>query len=203
MFRTVRGVLTAGLLLASLQPLNAHAQSATQDLPSDLEVGDGFTPFLRAHAAGTQNYICLGTASGVEWRFIGPQATLFVTFPGGFDQQVATHFLSPNPEEGGAPRATWQLSLDTSRVWARAVKTVDDPTVIGSGNIAWLLLQRVGSQAGPEGGSLLAQTRYIQRINTAGGKAPAAGCAQIADAGAVALVPYTTDYVFFKAARTR
>jgi len=59
------------------------------------------------------------------------------------------------------------------------------------------------AQAGPEGGSLLTQTRYIQRINTAGGKAPATGCAQIADAGTVALVPYTTDYVFFKAARTR
>lgn len=203
MFRTVRGVLTAGLLLAGLQPLTAHAQPITPDLPAELEVGEGFTPFLRAHAAGTQNYICLATASGVEWRFTGPQATLFVTFPGGFDQQVATHFLSPNPEESGAPRATWQLSLDTSRVWARAVKTVDDPAVIGTGNIAWLLLERVGRQAGPEGGSLLAQTRYIQRIDTAGGKAPATGCVQLTDAGNVALVPYTTDYVFYKAARTR
>jgi hypothetical protein len=203
MFRTVRGVLTAGILLAGLQPLTAHARPATPDLPSDLEVGEGFTPFLRAHAAGTQNYICLATASGVAWRFTGPQATLFVTFPGGFDQQVTTHFLSPNPEEGGTPRPTWQLSLDTSRVWGRVVKTVDDPAVIGSSAIPWLLLERAGAQAGPEGGSRLAQTRYIQRINTAGGKAPATGCAQIADAGAVALVPYTTDYVFFKAARTR
>ena len=36
----------------------------------------------------------------------------------------------------------------------------------------------------------------IQRINTSGGGAPSTGCRQPTDAGAVALVPYSTDYVF-------
>lgn len=203
MFRTVRGVLTAGILLAGLQAPTAQAHASSPDLPADFEVREGFTPFLRTRAAGTQNYICLATASGVAWRFTGPQATLYVTFPGGFDQQVTTHFLSANPEEGGMGRPTWQHSLDTSRVWGRVVKTLDDAAIVAPGAIPWLLLERAGAQAGPEGGSLLAQTRYIHRINTAGGKAPATGCVQLTDAGNVALVPYTTDYVFYKAARTR
>ena len=47
----------------------------------------------------------------------------------------------------------------------------------------------------------LTQAKYIQRINTTGGVAPATGCAVATDLGAIALVPYTTDYVFFRARR--
>lgn len=39
----------------------------------------------------------------------------------------------------------------------------------------------------------------IQRINTTGGVAPAAGCASRDDAGKRARVPYTADYVYFTA----
>ena len=73
-----------------------------------------------------QNYICLPVGAAFAWRPIGPQATLFQTFFG-FRQQVGTHFLSANPDEGGVARATWQHSLDTSRVWARLIETSSDP----------------------------------------------------------------------------
>ena len=172
------------------------AAGADAAIPAKL-VPEGATPYLRAHALGTQNYACVATGSGLAWRFVGPQATLFVTVLG-FEQQVTTHFLSPNPEEGGLARATWQGSFDSSRVWARTTQIVDDPAIVGAGNIPWLLLQRAGSRRGPTGGSLLSQATWVQRIRTAGGVAPATGCTQATDVGALALVPYSTDYVFFR-----
>ena len=186
------GVAALGLAV----PARAVAAPEASALPPVL-IPDGATPYLRTHAVGTQNYICLATGSGLAWRFIGPQATLFVTVLG-FEQQVTTHFLSPNPDEAGVARATWQASLDSSRVWARATQIVDDPAVIGTGNIPWLLLQRVGARRGPTGGSLLSQATWIQRVNTVGGVAPATGCSQSTDTGRIALVPYSTDYVFLR-----
>jgi hypothetical protein len=51
---------------------------------------------------GTQDYICLPSG----WTFFGPQATLFNER----DEQIITHFLSPNPfEPGTPPRATRHL----------------------------------------------------------------------------------------------
>jgi hypothetical protein len=182
--------------LGSLAPAAAAAGPVGPDLPPVL-VPDGARPFLRTHAVGTQNYVCVATGAGLAWRFVGPQATLFVRIAG-FEQQLTTHFLSPNPDEAGIYRATWQGSLDTSRVWARATQVVDDPSVVGAGTIPWLLLARAGARRGPTGGGLLAQTTWIQRINTSGGVAPSTGCTQPTDAGAVALVPYSTDYVFLR-----
>jgi hypothetical protein len=172
----------------------AAAAPAPSALPPIL-IPEGATPYLRTHAVGTQNYVCVATGSGLAWRFAGPQATLFVTVLG-VEQQVTTHFLSPNPDEAGIARATWQGSFDSSRVWAKATQVVDDPAVIGTGNIPWLLLQRVGARRGPTGGSLLSQATWIQRVNTVGGVAPATGCSQSTDTGKIALVPYGTDYVF-------
>ena len=41
-------------------------------------------------------------------------------------------------------------------------------------------------------------TRFIQRLNTVGGKAPADGCSQTSDIQKRALVPYEADYYFYK-----
>ena len=45
----------------------------------------------------------------------------------------------------------------------------------------------------------MTQTTFIQRVNTAGGIAPAEGCTNDDEIGKVALVPYTTDYFFYRA----
>jgi hypothetical protein len=75
-----------------------------------------------------------------------------------------------------------------------------DPAYVASGAIPWLLLEVAGTQQGPMGGSALVQTTFIQRLKTSGGIAPDSGCNETAY-GAVALVPYTTDYYFYKAER--
>lgn len=176
--------------------LSAPYASVTQPaIPSNLEVPAGNTQFLVARAYGTQNYICLQTSGGFVWTFLGPQATLFDSA----GQQIATHFLSPNPAEGGTPRATWQHSADTSAVWAAAIASSTDATFVADGAIPWLLLRTVGTQFGPTSGDTLSVTTYIQRVNTQGGVAPATGCKSVKDTGSKALVPYSTDYVFYKA----
>jgi hypothetical protein len=170
-------------------PQPAHADP----VPDNIQVPAGNTVFLEGHAVGTQNYICLPSSSGFAWTFFGPQATLFDDD----DEQVITHFLSPNPFESGTPRATWQHSRDTSTVWAMAIASSSDPDFVARGAIPWLLLQVVGAQEGPTGGDKLTATTFIQRLNTLGGVAPSTGCTR-STVGNKALVPYEADYFFYK-----
>jgi len=181
-------LLTAGLLVAAGA---AHAAEVTPPpVPSNLEVPEGHKAIRIAHATGTQNYICLG--AGLAWTFIGPQATLFDDEA----EQSMTHYLSPNPEEGGLARATWRHSKDTSTVWAVAIAPSTDPAYVAPGAIPWLKLQVVGRQDGPTAGAKISNTTFIQRVNTQGGSAPAGGCPST---GARVFVPYETDYVFYRA----
>ena len=197
-------VMAAGVLAAALQPAVALAQSPVPTgievpaVPPNLEVPAGHTAFLKGFAIGTQNYICISAKKGQEWRFLGPQATLFLTIDGKVTQQISTHFLSTNPSDGMA-RPTWQDSSDTSRVWGRAVQSSSDPAYVEAGAIPWLLLAAVGTEAGPLGGAVLTQTTFIQRLNTSGGVTPSIGCQTGNDVGRVALVPYTTEYYFYRA----
>ncbi|HJZ72707.1 MAG TPA: DUF3455 domain-containing protein [Vicinamibacterales bacterium] len=170
-------------------------------VPPNIEVPPGYTLFFKSRATGTQNYVCLPTASGAAWKFIAPQATLFDTFKGTIPVQLATHFLSANPSENGVPRPTWQHSFDSSRVWGRAIASSTDVNFVEPGAIPWLLLEAVGVAVGPAGGLFLTQTTFLQRVNTSGGVAPVTGCSQSGDVGALALVPYSADYFFYRARR--
>jgi hypothetical protein len=204
MIRYLRYWIVARIVAIVLgQP--AFAETLTMPpVPLAIQVPAGNTPFLEGHALGTQNYVCLPSASGFSWTFFGPQATLFVTLGFGhshIQQQITTHFLSPNPDESGTARPTWQSSLDTSAVWGRSVASSIDSNFVAPGAIPWLLLQVVGAEPGPTGGAFLMQTTFLQRLNTSGGMAPSTGCSQSTDVGATALVPYTADYVFYKASR--
>jgi hypothetical protein len=199
--------MAASLIAIALQSNAAMAQAQFPDfvkvppMPSNLQVPPGHVAYLKGRAAGTQNYICQATNTGFAWRFLGPQATLFFTFHWfnvEFAQQITTHYLSPNPVEAGTPRATWQSSIDTSAVWARAIASSVDTQYVEPGAIPWLLLEAVGTQKGPTGGTMLTGTTYIQRLNTSGGSAPATGCSQATEVGALVFVPYTTDYFFYK-----
>lgn len=188
---TVSKMTILACLAASAAVSAAAGEHVTPpEVPANLEVPAGQKPFRMWHATGTQNYICL--AAGQAWTFIGPQATLFDDD----NDQTLTHFLSPNPVEGGVARATWQHSKDTSAVWAMAIQSSTDPAFVTPGAIPWLLLRVVGAAAGPAGGEKLVPTTFIQRVNTAGGSAPSPTCSQT---GARAFVPYETDYVLYKA----
>jgi hypothetical protein len=177
------------LTVAQSQPARAsYATIKPPDVPTIIQVPAGNQLFRVAHAVGTQNYVCLST--GWASRAYGPQATLFNEE----NEQVLTHFLSPNPDEANAARATWQDSRDTSTVWASPIDGASytpDPTAI-----PWLLLKVVGKAVGPTGGDKMISTTYIQRLNTTGGLKPTGTCTE----GDKALVPYTADYFFYKAA---
>jgi hypothetical protein len=201
-FQTV-AILAVGALASP-----AFARGLTvPPVPTNIQVPAGNTVFLEAQAAGTQNYICQTSASassGFSWTLFGPQATLFVTFRVGrhkIPQQVATHFLSSNPQEGGTARPTWQSSLDTSAVWGRAIASSSDAAFVVPGAIPWLLVAVVGARTEPTGGNFLTQTTYIQRLNTSGGLPPSTGCSQSTDVGSTVLVPYNADYFFYRTSR--
>ncbi len=191
-------VTALGMALTIALPHAAHAQSVTPPpVPTDIQVPEGNEAFLLGRGVGTQNYVCQPQPTGplgqVAWTLFTPQATLFSDL----GDQLTTHFFSPNPDEGGIVRVTWQDSQDSSTVWARLTGSIPDPTA--SGAIGWLRLQTVGKRVGPFGGDTLAKATFIQRLNTVGGSAPATGCDVLADVGHKAFIPYTADYFFYKA----
>jgi len=203
-----RYLATAGIMAIALGSSAALAQTTDSltvpPVPANIQVEAGNTVFLKGRARGTQNYVCLPSGTAFAWTFFSPQATLFFDFKlfgNDISQQIITHFLSPNPDENGTPpRATWQSSLDTSAAWARVAPdgSSSDPNFVAKNAIPWLKLLVVGKQRGPTGGDTLANTSFIQRLNTSGGVAPGTGCSEAANVGATALVPYTADYFFYK-----
>ncbi len=186
---------------------HASAQAVTAPTtPTDITPPAGNVAFLVGHAFGSQGYTCLPTSTGgTSWTInpARPEATLFTNI---FGQplEIITHFASinENPKEGVvAPlsgNATWQSSLDSSRVWAKAINTplvagTDPESCPNNGSIPCLLLQSVGNKKGPAGGRLLANVTFVQRLNTNGGAAPTTACS----VGQTQLVPYTADYYFY------
>jgi len=162
-------------------------------VPADIEVLAGYNVFLVGHAVGTQNYICAATSSGLDWLFIGPQATVFDNEGG----QILTHFHSMNPFKD-AIHATWQHSRDTSVVWATRHSGSTDPNYVASDAIEWLLLDVSGAQVGPSGGDKVAAAAFIQRVNTVGGLRPPATECTVAKLTNRKLVPYEADYYFYR-----
>jgi len=208
--RRLAAALVLGCALAAANPAMAQIVKPPVTDPTITPVGA--TAFLVGHAHGTQGYVCLPTSAGAStasWTVndARPEATLFTSLFGQ-DFQIITHFLSPdtNPNQF-APSplpfgsATWQSSLDSSKVWAQKVHAVapssSDPSCPNTGSIACLLLQAIGTEQGPAGGRFLTQVSFIQRLNTRGGSAPADGCSAASDVGKQALVPYSADYFFF------
>ena len=184
----------------------AAAQVTPPPTPDTIAVQAGNSPYLVGHAFGSQGYTCLPTSTGgTAWNPTArPEATLFTDL---FGQQfqIITHFQSvnanpkPDVQVPLSGNATWQSSLDSSRVWAVKVNGIDagtDPdSCPNTGSIQCLLLQSVGNKKGPTGGNLLANTTFIQRLNTRGGAVPTTACT----VGQTQLVPYTADYYFFRA----
>jgi uncharacterized protein DUF3455 len=210
--RTTRILLTAcaaAFAAAVALPKAAYADDVTlPPMPPAVQVTNGDIPFLVGHAIGTQNYVCVPSGSGVAFVLFTPEATL----SDDGDDQIITHFFSPNPSEQntnpavsatGTIRATWQHSRDTSAVWAQAkagdsATFVTDPGFVAPNSVAWLKLTAVGNAIGPTGGGKLADVTFVQRLSTHGGLAPATGCTSSADVGHLAFVPYTADYFFYR-----
>jgi hypothetical protein len=208
-FTRTRNLFTAALVLACALGTHVAAQVTVPPTPTNITPGPGNVAFLVGHAKGSQGYVCLPDGNGgTSWTVNNarPEATLFTDL---FGQpvQFITHFLSKDENPNGfAPtplpaggNATWQSSLDTSRVWAVATGHIDAGTDLAScphdGAIQCLLLQSIGNQKGPTGGRLLANVTFVQRLNTNGGSAPTTACS----VGQTALIPYSADYYFYRA----
>src|SRR3954467_14445266 len=130
-----------GLSLLCALPQTAQAQTVTPPIvPPGLEVDAPNQAFLLGRASGTQNYECqpVDSLGRVGWTLFTPQATLFSDQ----DEQIITHFNSPNPDEARVVRATWEDSANTSMVWARAVATA----TVDLNAIPWVKLVRVGAR---------------------------------------------------------
>jgi Protein of unknown function (DUF3455) len=208
----VRGLLAAALVFACAfgTVIRVAAQKVTPPTtPATITPPAGNSAFLAGHAVGTQGYVCLPTSTGASWTVNGsrPEATLYESSDGPA-VQIITHFLSPdtnpnefapNPLPIGSP--TWQSSVDSSVVWAKALTPAlvsgSDASCPNTAAIPCLLLQSIGAKTGTKGGKVMTNTTYVQRLNTKGGSAPVAGCSVSADVGKQALVPYTADYYFF------
>lgn len=176
---SLRSILAVAAIAAGVAVLplaqSAHAGPAQPGIPGSIAVPEGHKLFLVAHAEGDQIYTCNGSA----WTLLAPDADLY-------DDRhnlIATHFGGPS----------WQ-ARDGSKVVAQRAA----PPYPVDGTIPWLLLSAVSATAGPDG-DRLAGTKYIQRVATVGGVAPDAATCTSASAGAQEAVPYTADYLFWKA----
>lgn len=183
--------LLAAMAGAPFGTLLESDQIAPPAVPPGLEVTGPFTPFLKAHAVGTQNYICAAapTSSGFDWLFIGPQATLFDE---DFEQGL-THFQSRNVLQD-AIQATWRHSHDSSTVWA----TKHSGSTVTPNAIEWLLLDVTRTEPGPTGGDRLVRTAFIQRVNTVGGMKPPSAECSLSALNTRRLVAYEADYYFYR-----
>jgi FtsP/CotA-like multicopper oxidase with cupredoxin domain len=150
----------------------ALTPAAQAHAPSEIAVPEGNKAYLDVHAVGVQIYSCDGNA----WTFVAPRATLYDR-----GRLFGTHYAGP----------TWQAKDGSTVVGTRINGVNVDPTAID-----WLLLS-----ATPTAPGRLGRTTFIQRINTTGGRAPAAADCNAATAGTQREVPYTADYVFWKARR--
>jgi Protein of unknown function (DUF3455) len=146
------------------------------EVPPALEVPRGHKLRFSNDAIGVQIYGCDATATGYGWVFRAPEADLY----GHNGKRAGTHYAGP----------TWE-SNDGSKVVA--VKVAEAPAADPSA-IPLLLL----GAASHVGRGRMTDVTYIQRLETAGGKAPVAGC-DATHLGETVRVGYTAAYHFYEA----
>jgi len=161
------------LLLCGTATLAAHAgaDNRAPEVPTRIVVPEGNKVHFHGFGVGFQIY----TWNGTSWGTAVPEATLF----DGESGIVAIHFAGPSWESNSGSKVVGMLPP--------VAVTVD------TNAIPWLRLQALTA----EGPGIFADTTYIQRVNTTGGKAPSAPGSFI---GQVARVPYTADYFFYRQA---
>jgi hypothetical protein len=165
---------------SSVSIANAASEVGTVPvIPENLKVPSTQVSSLEAHAVGVQIYECSATKTDptrFEWVFKAPEADLFDSD----GKKIGKHYAGP----------TWE-SNDGSKVIGE-VKAKDNGPDAGA--IPWLLL----SAKSTSGKGVFSQILSVQRLFTAGGKAPAEGCDK-AQSGKETRVAYKARYVFFVA----
>ena len=158
------------LLGGGLTAQAAGTDNRAPEVPAEIRVPAGNKVHFHGFAVGVQIY----TWNGTSWGSAVPEATLFHG-----DGVVTIHFAGP----------TWQSNSGSQTVGALPPASA----IVDSNSIPWLRLAAV-----PEltfGPGIFADTTFIQRVHTSGGKAPLVDGTFV---GEVARVPYTADYFFFR-----
>lgn len=145
-----------------------------QQVPAQIQAPAGEQVLLQVHAKGDQIYTCKGDAAQAAWALKAPEAEL-VDKDG---KPFGKHFAGPS----------WEAS-DGSRITGKAVANVPSPD---ADSIPWLLVNIVSRN----GRGALWSVTSVQRLNTKGGKAPAAGC-DASHVGQEVRVAYSADYLFY------
>jgi len=172
-------LVTVIALLVSLAGL-ATAQgtpTTAEDVPAALAPPAGSVLLFELGARGVQIYACQAKpddATAFVWTFKAPEAELL----NGRGELVGSHFAGP----------TWQGN-DGSAVVGTVLERADSPD---PGAIPWLLLEAKEHA----GSGAFSTITHVQRLNTAGGAAPSAGC-DAAHAGAEVREPYEATYAFY------
>jgi hypothetical protein len=163
-----------GIALLVVAAGSVSVSMAAQEVPKQIEPPAGEQLLLQVHAKGDQIYTCKSHAAQFVWTLKAPDAQLFDKD----GKLFGKHFAGPS----------WEAN-DGSRVTGKSVANSPSPDADA---IPWLLVIVVGH----DGNGVLSRVTSIQRINTKGGKAPAAGC----DASNVSKeirVAYSADYRFY------
>jgi hypothetical protein len=151
--------------------LAATHLAAAADIPAKLVPPAGATLSGAYEAQGVQIYVCTARGTVNEAVFKAPEARL--TDKG---KVIAKHYAGP----------TWEAT-DGSKVVGKVLESVPAPA---AGDVPWLLLAAQSSGQGA-----FADVRFVQRIETSGGSAPAGSCPT---PGAELRVPYSATYRFFR-----
>jgi hypothetical protein len=171
----VAAVLVVAAALPAAQA--AGAQPDPPSVPSAIQVQGPYEVFLVGHAEGVQIYGCKAAGDGYAWSLVAPRANLYDDR----GKLIITHFAGPK----------WKARDGSTVLGAR----VDG--VPAAGTIPWLLLSATPATNDPEADRLTG-TKFIQRVNTTGGVAPAASTCTADTAGAVEEIDYTADYYFWR-----
>ena len=160
---------TAGIALVAVSAASARAtDNRAPEVPTTIAVPEGNKVHFHGFGVGVQIY----TWNGSSWGSAVPEAVLFNA-----EGIVAIHFAGP----------TWESNSGSRVVGALPPLSV----TVDTNAIPWLRLTALN----PEGPGIFANTTFIQRVNTTGGKAPSADGTFV---GQVDRVPYTADYFFFR-----
>src|SRR5260221_9309155 len=170
------------LLLAGTAPLWADPgnDNRAPAVPAAIQTpGDTNKVAFHVYAMGVQIYT--NDSTTYAWGLKAPEAMLFDSD----GNLVGIHFAY-GYTAAGAPIPAWQTESGSLAVGSRIASAPG-----GTGNIAWLLLLAIHT----EGPGVLEPTTYIQRVNTAGGAAPAV----VQQTSQEVRVAYPAEYFFYRA----
>jgi uncharacterized protein DUF3455 len=174
MYRRHLSLVNVVLMLAA-----GCAASGSASAQSAVPVSSSLTPvnaqlFASTSATGVQIYTCeYDSSHHLSWLFKSPQATLYDTL----GRPVFHHDAGPS----------WQAD-DGSRIVGHPIAQMASAS---SGSIPQLLLETTSADKI----GVLSSVRYVQRLNTVGGSAPAQMCTAEHQIG---YSPYFANYVFWK-----